>query len=75
MQQPILGYRRDDEGQWVAVLGCGHTRHLRHEPPWQVREWVLTPEGRESRLGALLECADCPGSGRRREPGDAGASR
>ena len=59
MEQPITGYHQDDEGQWVAELACGHTRHLRHEPPWLVREWVLTPEGRVSRLGTPLPCAEC----------------
>ena len=59
MKQPIVGYRQDEEGHWVAELACGHTQHLRHEPPWQVRPWVLTPEGRASRLGTELDCPRC----------------
>ena len=59
MQRKIAGFHQDEEGQWVAELECGHTRHVRHEPPWTIREWVLTPEGRESRLGTLVECAEC----------------
>jgi hypothetical protein len=43
----------------VALLECGHTQHLRHNPPWQIREWVTTENGRRSRLGALLSCRDC----------------
>ena len=46
-----MSYRQDDERHWVAELECGHTQHVRHHPPWQVRPWVTTPEGRASRLG------------------------
>jgi hypothetical protein len=59
MKQPIVGYRKDDEGHWVAELRCGHQQHVRHDPPWQVRVWVTTPEGRASRLGVELDCVDC----------------
>jgi hypothetical protein len=59
VQQPITGYHRDDEGHWVAELACGHGQHVRHDPPWQLRPWVTTPEGRDGRLGALLECSLC----------------
>jgi hypothetical protein len=43
----------------VAELECGHTQHLRHTPPWQVRPWVLTSEGRASRIGTRLPCRKC----------------
>ena len=59
MKQPMVGFHRDQEGHWVADLGCGHTQHVRHDPPWQVREWVTTEEGRRSRLGMTLECLLC----------------
>lgn len=55
----IIGFHQDDEHQWVADLECGHTQHVRHDPPWQVREWVTTPEGRASRIGTMLECVKC----------------
>gem|GEM_PF-996507 len=57
--QPIVGFHRDADGDWVAELRCGHTQHVRHEPPWQVREWVTTPEGRARALGTLLPCRRC----------------
>jgi hypothetical protein len=60
-ERRITGFHRDDEGQWVAELECGHTQHVRHDPPWQVREWVTTPEGREGRLGTTLHCVLCTG--------------
>ncbi|WP_442505783.1 DUF3565 domain-containing protein [Novipirellula sp. SH528] len=59
MQQPIIGYHRDDEDHWVAELDCGHNQHVRHDPPWMHRPWVTTDAGRESRLGVLLECKKC----------------
>ena len=59
VRQPIVGYHLDDEGHWVAELACGHGQHVRHDPPWQVRPWVTTPEGRAKFLGFELECLKC----------------
>ena len=43
----------------MAELACGHQQHVRHDPPWQVRNWVTTEEGRRSRVGTTLECPKC----------------
>ena len=59
MKQPIVDYHQDDEGHWVAELECGHAQHVRHEPPWQVRPWVTSAEGRRGRLGTVLPCRAC----------------
>lgn len=59
MKQPITGYHKDDEGHWVAQLVCGHNQHVRHDPPWEVREWVTTKAGREQKVGNLLDCRKC----------------
>ena len=59
MQQAIMGFHLDDEQHWVAQLACGHNQHVRHTPPWQNRPWVLTKEGREEKLGMMLECKLC----------------
>lgn len=59
MQQPITGFHIDADGDWVAELACGHGQHVRHKPPWQVREWVTTDEGRRAHLGVVLECKRC----------------
>jgi len=59
MMQPIAGYHTDDEGHWVAQLACGHNQHVRHDPPWMVREWVTTASGRQKMLGHLLDCVKC----------------
>jgi hypothetical protein len=59
MKRQITGFRKDSEGHWVAELECGHGQHTRHDPPWMVREWVTTEEGRNSRLGTELNCVRC----------------
>ncbi len=59
MQQAIAGFHRDEAQHWVADLACGHTQHVRHDPPWMVREWVTTEEGRKSRIGTELQCKKC----------------
>ncbi len=55
----ILGFHTDAEMHWVADLECGHTVHVRHDPPWQERPWVLTPEGRQKFVGTSLRCVLC----------------
>ncbi|MGH7733730.1 MAG: DUF3565 domain-containing protein [Gemmatimonadales bacterium] len=59
MQRTITGFHQDDKEHWVAELECGHGQHVRHDPPWQVREWVTTAEGRASRIGTHLACRRC----------------
>ncbi|WPB76588.1 DUF3565 domain-containing protein [Archangium violaceum] len=59
MKQPITGFHLDEENHWVADLACGHRQHMRHDPPWMERPWILTEEGRRSRLGIELECKRC----------------
>jgi hypothetical protein len=62
MKRRIVGFHTDPEGHWVAELECGHDQHVRHAPPFVVRSWVLTKEGRESRIGEELDCALCDGA-------------
>lgn len=59
MQQPITGFHQDDDNDWVAQLACGHFQHVRHDPPWQNRPWVIATEGRNSMLGHKLNCKKC----------------
>jgi hypothetical protein len=59
IERRITGFRQDDEGHWVAELECGHSQHVRHDPPWQVREWVTTEAGRAGRIGSTLRCPVC----------------
>ena len=59
MKRRIRGFHRDDEEHWVAELDCGHRQHVRHHPPLFTRDWVLTEEGRESRVGFELDCKRC----------------
>jgi hypothetical protein len=59
MKRHIVGFHQDEEDHWVADLECGHSQHVRHDPPWQVRNWVTTPEGRRDWHGKLLDCPRC----------------
>ena len=59
VKRRVVGFHQDDELHWVADLECGHTQHVRHDPPWQVRSWVTTVEGREAHLGMELNCLLC----------------
>jgi hypothetical protein len=59
MNRKIVSFHQDDEGHWVARLECGHNQHVRHNPPWINRPWVITPEGRQAALGAELDCKKC----------------
>ena len=59
MKQPMTGYHEDEEGHWVVKLSCGHFQHVRHNPPWTTRSWVVTEEGRTSKLGFEVNCKKC----------------
>jgi tellurite methyltransferase len=59
MDTTITGFHADAVGDWVAELACGHRQHVRHQPPWQLRPWVTTAEGREGKIGASIECSRC----------------
>lgn len=59
MQTTITGFHQDDASDWVAELACGHTQHVRHRPPWQIRAWVVEPAERAARVGQSIECSLC----------------
>lgn len=59
MQQMIIGFQQDEEKHWFADLACGHTQHVRHDPPWQNRPWVITAVGRSQKIGFILDCRKC----------------
>lgn len=59
MNRRIVGLKQDDVGDWIALLECGHTQHVRHDPPWEVREWVTSEVGRAGRIGTTLSCPLC----------------
>jgi len=66
MEQAIVKFQQDELNDWVAVLSCGHTQHVRHRPPWMIREWVESEQGRQAAIGKLLQCKKCD----RSEPRD-----
>ncbi len=55
----ITGFHQDAEGDWIAELACGHTQHVRHRPPWQLRAWVISEAGRAERVGQPIACPLC----------------
>ncbi len=59
MNQRITGFHLDEENHWVAELACGHYQHVRHNPPWMNRLWVISITGRKSMLGYPLNCKKC----------------
>jgi hypothetical protein len=59
MNQAIVDYHQDEQGDWVADLACGHGQHVRHQPPFTNRPWVLTHVGRELHKGTTLNCTTC----------------
>jgi tellurite methyltransferase len=59
MQRKMTGFHLDEQGDWVAELDCGHGQHVRHKPPFQMRPWVTTIEGRVEKLGQSLQCVRC----------------
>ncbi len=59
MKQMIIDFERDEEGDWVAILSCGHSRHVRHNPPWFNRPWVEKPRERARFIGSEMDCKKC----------------
>ncbi|WP_283182978.1 DUF3565 domain-containing protein [Pseudomonas svalbardensis] len=55
----VTGFHQDEDGHWVAELSCGHTQHLRHQPPWQSRAWVLDSTQRSKKIGQPFDCGWC----------------
>ena len=59
MKRAIVSFQQDEVGDWVARLACGHGQHVRHDPPFSNRPWVLTAEGRQAFIGFELDCRIC----------------
>jgi hypothetical protein len=55
MQQAIVGFHLDEENIGLLISPVV-IQHVRHDPPWQNRPWVLTEQGRKEKLGVMLEC-------------------
>jgi hypothetical protein len=59
MKRRITGFYQDEAQDWVADLDCGHRQHVRHNPPWMNRPWVVTARGREKFIDSILNCKLC----------------
>jgi hypothetical protein len=59
IEQTIIGFHQDEFDDWAADLACGHGQHVRHQPPWQNRPWVVSATGRAEHIGQMLRCKKC----------------
>lgn len=59
VKRAIIGFHQDDLADWVAELECGHFQHVRHDPPWIIRPWIINKSGRVSNIGSRLHCKKC----------------
>ncbi len=59
VERTIVAFQQDRAGDWLAVLDCGHTRHLRHDPPWMERAWLTSEAERRRRIGQRIPCQTC----------------
>jgi tellurite resistance-related uncharacterized protein len=59
VDRTIAGFHRDDRGDWVAELDCGHDQHVHHRPPFELRAWVLSDAEREKHIGSSRDCPLC----------------
>lgn len=59
MKQKIIAFHQDEYHDWVADLACGHSQHVRHQPPFQNRPWVIAESSRNEYIGYELNCSEC----------------
>ena len=59
MKRSILAFQRDEAGDLVARLDCGHRQHMRHRPPFIERPWTRTEAGRAAMIGKAVPCPLC----------------
>ena len=59
MKRAISSFRRDEHGDWIAALDCGHLQHVRHRPPFVNRPWIVRENTRNAMIGAELDCPRC----------------
>lgn len=59
MLRAIVSFHQDENHHWVATLACGHPQHVRHNPPFVERPWVVTAAGRAAHIGTDLDCKMC----------------
>lgn len=59
MIRTIIDFSVDSDGDWVADLSCYHRQHIRNQPPFQDRAWVLDADGRAGHVGTPIECPLC----------------
>ena len=48
-----------DGDAWIAVLDCGHRRHVRHRPPLSNYPWIVDAADRAAHVGQPIQCDRC----------------
>lgn len=59
MKRKIVDFHLDEFNDWVADLDCGHGQHVRHNPPFTNRPWVIEADLRQQKVGIELNCLKC----------------
>ncbi|MGH1364136.1 MAG: DUF3565 domain-containing protein [Calditrichia bacterium] len=59
MERKIVRFHKDEAGDWIVDLDCGHSRHMRHDPPWSNMNWIYSSESRYDKMGEIVDCRDC----------------
>lgn len=59
MARRIVAIAVVEAGVCVVTLDCGHRRHVRHRPPFEMHAWVLDEGQRAARVGQAIECGRC----------------
>ena len=60
VERRITGFHQDELGDWIANLECGHSQHVRHNPPWENRAWVVSSDSRAARVGRCCPALGVP---------------
>lgn len=59
MKRKIVYFYKDENNEWTAKLECGHSQHMRHNPPFKKREWITSKKDREKYIGHKVNCKKC----------------
>ena len=63
VERAIVGFERDEAGDWVALLDCGHRQHVRHRRPGMSVPGSSPSRGGRGGSGSPLECRACDEEG------------
>lgn len=59
MKRAIKSFQKNRFQEWDALLVCGHSVTMRHNPPYMSCRWIGTAEGRQAHVGDDIDCVSC----------------